>query len=204
MNAKGKCKNQLLMNLTHRGVSGSVALLVLLPVAAWAGGVVTNCTEADLRGAMAGGGTVTFACDGTITLANTITIESDTTLDGSGRQITISGNRAVRVFYVNGGFTVVNLTIADGLSPGGGSAIYNGGGTVNASRCTFVNNTAFTPFPIIMVPDRSGGAICNVAGQVNLHSCAFVGNGAFGANFTSAMPSGSGRGGGAPFAIAAR
>ena len=34
----------------------------------FASGVVTNCTDADLRAALQGGGTVTFACDGTIVL----------------------------------------------------------------------------------------------------------------------------------------
>ena len=86
---------------------------------------------------------VTFACDGTILLANTITNVSDTRLDGSGHQVTISGNRAVRVFYVNTNvnFTVVNLTIADGNSLGG-SAILNLGGTVNLTGVTFRSNTA--------------------------------------------------------------
>src|SRR5512142_2721761 len=63
--------------------------------------VVTDCTEAALRAAMAGGGTVTFACDGTITLGSTITNAVDTVLDGSGHQVTISGSNACRVFYVN-------------------------------------------------------------------------------------------------------
>ena len=51
-------------------VAALAAAILLLPSAAWAGGVVTNCTEPALRAAMAGGGVVTFACDGTITLAN--------------------------------------------------------------------------------------------------------------------------------------
>jgi hypothetical protein len=42
------------------------AAILLIPWVGWAGGVVTNCTEADVRAAMAGGGVVTFACDGTI------------------------------------------------------------------------------------------------------------------------------------------
>jgi len=64
------------------------------------GGVVANPNEAELRAALAGGGTVTFACDGTITLATTITNEVNTTVDASGHQITISGSNTVRVFYV--------------------------------------------------------------------------------------------------------
>ena len=95
---------------------------------------------------MAGGGTVTFACDGTITLASTITNVNDTMLDGSGHQVTISGNGAVRVFYVNTNvnFTVVNLTIADGTSVGG-SAILNLGGTVNLTGVALSNTPPLRP-----------------------------------------------------------
>src|SRR5690349_10452227 len=74
-----------------------VRFILLFPVPAFAGGVVSNCTEADLRTALAGGGTVTFACDGTITLGSTITNTLDTVIDATGHQITISGNNAVRL-----------------------------------------------------------------------------------------------------------
>ena len=80
-----------------------VAILVLLALAvpaspAHAGGVVSVCDEAHLLAALAGGGTVTFTCSGTITLTAEITIAADTTIDGSGQTVTISGNNAVRVF----------------------------------------------------------------------------------------------------------
>jgi hypothetical protein len=39
--------------------------------------VVTDCNEASLRGAVEQGGTVTFACDGVITLSNAIQITAD-------------------------------------------------------------------------------------------------------------------------------
>ena len=61
---------------------------------------VTTADEAALRAALSGGGTVTFACDGTIVLANTLVISQDTVLDASGHNITISGNNQVRVFQV--------------------------------------------------------------------------------------------------------
>ena len=165
--------------------------------------VVRICTEADLRGAMVAGGTVIFACDGTITLANTISISLDTVLDASGHRITISGNDAVQVFQVNTNvnFTLANLMIADGTSAGGsailnlggtvsltgvalqantatiGGAILNRGGTVNATNCSFVGNTVLG-YPAQDQP--LGGAIRNEAGQVALRSCAFMGNRASG------------------------
>ncbi len=105
-------------------------------------GTVLSATEADLRAALAVGGPVTFACDGTILLSSTITNLSDTRIDASGCQITLSGNNAVRVLYVetNVNLTLVNLTVAEGKSLGG-SAILNLGGTVNLAGVTFRSNT---------------------------------------------------------------
>ena len=185
MNKKCGYEHQWLIKLSKRGVRAAVALLLLLPVAAWAGGVVTNCTEAALSAAMADGGTVTFGCDGTILLGNTITnvisgtkVTSDTKLDGSGHQVTISGNKAVRVFYIdtNVSFTVVNLTIADGSSLGG-SAILNLGGTVNLTGVCFCSNTATMNGSLVqLIPQASGGAIFNRGGSVNASNCSFIGN----------------------------
>lgn len=168
MNTKREHENQSVMKHIKHGFRWAVALLVLLPVAAWAGGMVTDCTETALRAAMAGGGVVTFACDGTILLTDTITNVSDTTLDGSGHQVTISGNNAVRVFQVNTNvsFTVVNLTIVGGKSRGG-SAILNLGGTVELTGVTFSGNTA-TIFVSNddLDPQGSGGAIFSRGGTV--------------------------------------
>ena len=78
-------------------------------------------------------------------------IESDTRLDGSGRQVTISGDGQTGVFIVhtNVTFTVVRLTIAEGsVVWGRGAAIFNNGGTVDASYCSFWGNTAFAPAPL--------------------------------------------------------
>ena len=148
MNARVEYEPRPLMRLHKRGLRGALVLLLLLPVAAWAGGVVTNCTEADLRAAMAGGGVVTFACDGTILLANTITNEGDITLDGSGHQVTISGGNAARIFYVatNVQFTAVNLTLANGFATAG-AAILNSGGRANLSGVTFLANVASDAAP---------------------------------------------------------
>src|SRR5262245_27077870 len=118
---KTKSKNARAPRLQCENFSSTAAvfsLLLLLPLAARGGGVVTNCTEADLRAALTGGGTVTFACDGIITLANQILIAADTVLDGSGHQVAISGGGQVRVFAVNSGInlTILGLEIIHGLS----------------------------------------------------------------------------------------
>jgi hypothetical protein len=149
-------------------VTSAPALLQVLPP----GIVVTNCTEAALRAAIAGGGTVTFACDGTITLTNTITIATDTWLDGSGHRVTISGGNAVRVFEVpaNATLTLVNLTIANGAAYGGldidgaGGAIYNSG-TAIVDLCTLTGNLASgadgTEEGVFIGGDGLGGAVYN-------------------------------------------
>ena len=70
-NTIGRYKSRALIKLNKRSASCAIALVLILPVAAWAKGVVTNCTEAALRAAMAGGGMVGFACDVAATTART-------------------------------------------------------------------------------------------------------------------------------------
>jgi hypothetical protein len=176
VNTRCRYENQPFMRSTKRGLTRALALLFLLPVAAGAAGVVTNCTEAALRAAMAGGGHVTFACDGTINLASTITIAADTTLDAGGHQIIINwSDRFLHgptpVFYVNSNvnFTLVNLTVANGLSDTAGAAVLNDGGTVNAIGVAFAGNETSSP------SGAQGGAIVN-RGTLNLQNCSFSGN----------------------------
>ena len=181
MNTKRRYANWWLTTPHQQGLGVALACL-LLPLAAGAGGVVTNCTEADLRAAMEGGGSVTFACDGTITLASTITIAADTTFDGSSHQITLSGGRAVRVFQVNtnASFTLVNLTVAEGMSAGG-SAILNLAGSANLTGVSFQSNTAILNLPDdSLMYQVSGGAILNRGGTMNATNCSFADNAALG------------------------
>ncbi len=125
------------------------AILVLLALVvpaspAHAGGIVSICDETHLRAALAGGGTVTFACSGTITLTDTISVEANTTLNGSGQNVTISCDSSVRALYVDSEATLTlnNLTIAN--SVGGG---IRNDGILTVSSCTFSGNSI----------DRGGG-----------------------------------------------
>src|SRR5260221_3500006 len=118
--------------------------------------IVSACDEASLRAALSGGGTVTFACDGTITLSNTVSITLDTILDGTGHAITISGNDTVRVFEVQPavGLTLINLIVSEGRAVGASGAAFQIGGdeqggairvtkgSLSAISCLFSNNTA--------------------------------------------------------------
>ena len=152
-------------------------LNLLMREPAWAAGVVTSCTDASLRAAMAGGGTVTFACDGTITLtytANTISVTTNAVLDGTGHQITISGPNLGGVFFVSNNVTLalVNLTVTNGAT-GAGGAIYIQSGTLCATNCTFTGNHAAS---VNMSNPSRGGAILNDGGNLNLRNCLFTNN----------------------------
>jgi len=149
---------------------------------AWGAGTVTTCTEMNLGAALAGGGRVTFACDGVITLGNLVSITTNTALDGSGHKITISGNNAVGVIAVapSVSFVLTNLTIAAGFSSSG-AGIFNNGGIVTAVDCFFVGNRAQGSNGGEGSSGQTayGGAIYN-AGWLTAINCVFDSNSATG------------------------
>jgi hypothetical protein len=119
------------------------------------------------------GDTITFASSGTITLTSQLTIDKDLTIDGSGKNITISGNNAVRVFEVSAGtVTFESLTIANGKTTGiagAGGGIWNKNGNITVINSTFDNNVAAN--------SGSGGAIRNEA-QTFIENSTFINNSA--------------------------
>jgi predicted outer membrane repeat protein len=122
------------------------------PQQARAAGQVTTCTETALDAALSGGGLVTFACDGTITLSHQKTISADTTLDASGRNVILDGGNSVRIFNINPGasLTLRHLTLQNGSgSPGGAISISQGGVSLTIEDSQVLSNTSAS----------SGGAI---------------------------------------------
>jgi hypothetical protein len=120
-----------------------LATTLLGPARVCASGVVTNCDETSLRAALASGGMVTFACDGTIALTSTLIITNDTVIDATGHMVTLDGNKSVRIIHVANSvkFTLINVIVAKGQgNPGGG--LWNDGGNVAVLTSTFVENTA--------------------------------------------------------------
>ena len=104
----------------------SLALfLVAFPILLQAEGSVSDCTEAELRAALAGGGEVTFSEDCEITLSAPIEISEDTSIDATGFDVAIIGNGSTRLFSVAPGvnFDLNGLTLQGGRSTNGG-AIY--------------------------------------------------------------------------------
>jgi hypothetical protein len=137
-------------------------------VPAHAEGVVSQCDETHLLLALSAGGTVTFSCSGTIILTSTIVIASDTTIDGTGQNVTISGDHAVPVFGVPPGvkLNLKKLTIANGSAVAGGGG--SNDGTLTVTNCTFTGNSADV-----------GGAIANDQGAtLTVTNSMFTGNSA--------------------------
>ena len=133
------------------------------------------------------GGTITFNDDYTITLASGLTISWSLTIDGVGHAITVSGNNAVRVFYVNAGitFNLSNLTVANGnAAPNSGGGLYNTG-TLNVTNSFFSGNYA----------GGSSGVPSVIFGGGGLYNkgTATVTNSTF---YTNSVPYNSGGGGG--------
>ncbi len=154
---------------------------------------VTNTDDSgagSLRQAIAdvcGGGTITFNDDYTITLASELTIDWDMTIDGVGHTVTVSGNNATRVFYVNTGvtFNLSHVTVANGNAGNvSGGGVYNKG-ALNVTNSVFSGNFAggSSGDPSVIF---GGGGIAN-------YGTATVTNSAF---YTNRAPYNSGGGGG--------
>ena len=124
-------------------ITAIFVLSVMLPFSGHSAGTVSTPTEAALNSALSGGGTVTFACDGTITVTNVENITTNTLVDANGYSVTISGGNTSQVFNVSSAvnLTLLNLAIANGYTTTNGGAIYNNGILI-ASNCIFSGNNA--------------------------------------------------------------
>jgi hypothetical protein len=182
-------------------------------------------TEANLRSAIAAGGSITFNASATIPVTTPLTIAVDTTIDGTGQNITIDGQGLTRLFEVNSGvhFTIKNLVLANGRAkgadandngniplPGFGGALKSTGGLITVLNCVFTNNSAiggagpYNPFiptrPLGAGADGAGGAIWQTGGSLTIHDGSFIKNKAAGGSPGTGPQQGLG---GAIFASAA-
>lgn len=200
------------------------SLTLAVAVRCQAGGVVTNCTEADLLAALNGGGQVTLACDGVLQLSSPLLITNDVALNASGHDLTLSVAMALertRLAQINPGVSLVlnHLTLADGLARGTnstvtdgvggdgfGGAVWNNGGILQATDCVFSNNAVVGgtggpggPYSgFNFGGNGSGGAIYNDRGTLLLTNVVFAGNsaqGGQGGSASSSYPSEGGMGG---------
>jgi hypothetical protein len=154
-------------------------MLVLAGGATASAQVVTNSADSGpgtLRSAItnaASGAVITFDSNltgATITLSNTMTINTNLTIDASALPggLQINGNHSVQIFNVASTTVFLNsLTITNGYSTNSGG-IYNGG-TLTLNNCTLSWNTG-----------GGGGGIYN-KGALALNQCTLLGNGAYSA-----------------------
>jgi hypothetical protein len=127
-----------------------------------------------------GADTIVFdsGLSGTITLSSRLEI-TDTaglTIDGTGADITVSGNDMVQMFQVGVGtpgakLTLKNLTVADGLAQVG-AGIFNNRGTVEVVNSTFSGNSATGQSSL------GGGIYNHEDGTVAVTNSTFSGNSA--------------------------
>lgn len=120
--------------------------------------------------ASSAGDTIVFSngLTGTITLASTLTINNNVTIQGPGASLlTVSGNNAVTVFTVNSGAQLLlfGLTIANGNTTGPGGGISNNG-TLTVTNSSFNDNST---------AGNAGGAINN-SGTLVVSASSFIGN----------------------------
>ena len=161
----------------------ALLLLVLAGGATASAQVVTNSADSGpgtLRAAIANadnGAVITFdpnLSGATITLGNTLTINTNLTIDASALPggLQINGNGSVQIFNVASTVFLNSLTITNGYSTNNGGGIYNGG-TLTLTNCILSGNSATNS---IGVAHGLGGGIYNDGGTLTLNQCTLSGN----------------------------
>jgi CSLREA domain-containing protein len=140
-----------------------------------------SCSLRRAINAAASGDTITFSVTGTITLnSGPLFIDKNLIISGPGpSSLTVSGNNATQVFTIGtfGSPTPSTVTIS-GLTIGGGSTTFSGGGldvsagTVTLTNTTVTNNAA------------GAGAGINNNGTLTLNGATISGNSASGSGAT--------------------
>jgi hypothetical protein len=185
--------------------------------------VVTG-TAAELGLALRDGGLVLLAYSGTIQISNTITIATETILDGSGSQVSLApaSTNVSRLFLVLPGasLTLRNLSVTGGaIAPvtstnavsgrngdaATGAGLYIDHGSVTLDGCTFSSHRVVGGQGATATTAAgnggdggvgAGAAIFNFGGQLLVTNCTFRGNqAAGGAGGNGALPLASGNGG---------
>jgi hypothetical protein len=159
------------------------AFLAFFPSASGSG-VVSDATQDALQTCMNGGGTVTFAINGTIYLTNAIVVANNTLLDATGHNVAISGSNLVQIFVVhsNTTLTITNLTFENGFIQSSDANIGSAGGAISnagsmaVTSCLFVGNGALG---VTGVSGAYGGAVYN-GGTFTSINCVFSNNSATG------------------------
>ena len=139
-----------------------------------------SCTEGALRRALAGGGSITFACGpapATIALGSELVIASPTELDGGGK-ITLDGRDRTRIIRNTSELTLKAMTLTRGRANVVWNGSPNGGGAVHTTygRRLYVVDSSFTDNATSV--QGFGGAIFQAgAGALTVLGSRFARNG---------------------------
>ena len=114
----------------------ALAVLLVAVVAARGSQVLTNADAAALADALARGGEIVLAFDGTVNLSHELVLATNTTLDATGHSVVLDGGgltrhlritnapavRLLNLSFINGGFTGApgDTNQAGGTGRGGG------------------------------------------------------------------------------------
>ena len=139
---------------------------------------ITDCSNdsqlQDFINQASDGDTIIFACSGTVTLTKPLIIKRKglttlgLTLDSNGEAVVLDGGKQMGVLLVEDmQLALKGLTLANGKAEHGGG-LFNTGGEVTMSHCTFSGNIA----------SNSGGGLYNKKGKVTVSHCTFSGNSA--------------------------
>ena len=180
---------------------------------------LTNSDPSAVAAAINVGGTVQLAFDGTIRLLETLVIATNTTVDATGRAVSLDGGNVVRHFAITNGSTLrlINLTLANGFyqgtigqtnqsgDPGLGGSICNSGGRLELMDCTFLSNRVVGGTGGVVTFNRDstagglafGGAVYSTNGYVWLTNCVFANNTCTGGQGAPALDGNTGKGGNA-------
>jgi hypothetical protein len=166
----------------HRVIFSGVFLTILLLMATPVQALITVANTSDsgagsLRQAIAdaaSGEEIQFGVTGTITLTSgELTIGKNLTITGPGSgSLSIDGNNASRVFYINSSTVTVNMsgiTVTNGNSANWGGGIENEG-TLNLSDCVISGCSANG------AGNGYGGGLDNYQGTVTVTGCTISGN----------------------------
>jgi len=121
-----------------------------LAAPAVAAGVVSDCTTygstpGTLDAALTGGGLVTFACSGTITVTQQIPVDAmSLILDATGQKVILSGGGTNRIFDVgiDAGLELRHLTLTAGHEVNAGGGAIRTGGHLTITNSTLTGNSA--------------------------------------------------------------
>jgi len=142
-------------------------------------GTQASCTEAALETALAAGGNITFNCGSspvTIIITTEKQVLKNSSLDGGGL-VTLDGQNAVRILYVNKNetsgltFNLSNITLKNGIS--------NSTKDPNMGGCMFIRNAIVGLEKVTFTACRaakSGAAIRNLRGKLTVTNSTFNDN----------------------------